>query len=404
MLLVPKALIIKSKPKGRKVGIMPTPTSIAKLVLDAIVRTINPRTLKNQQYAEMRDDLRINGMHEPIHVWRHDGVDELLKGYRRIGGAELLRADFPADYEKHFPEGIPAIVWEGITAEEALLLKLDHGNQVSLSDPYELQMSATLMFNQGFTEAEVANHLRPLITKISPMPAKAKAEIEELEKALAEAKVEGNDSKISEAEKAVEKRVAELYRGRVQHLHNVARCPEIVDASLYFKANNEKPVGFEDKALPKLTTSQVTGLWKEHKKDLEILDEETQAPKYNKVRVGPNFTEKWNAILKAEAESADDNTPRDKAMSGKDMKAEITEGKWSCVGFYKLTKRHTGDKTVEGLEELDKAYYALDLVSKHKSSLFDKVLAEGAKIADRLRAEAEATAEAEAKETEEVAS
>jgi hypothetical protein len=256
-----------------------------------------------------------------------------------------------------------------------------------------------MMFARDFTEAQVANQLKPLITRLAPMDAKKKAEIEELEKAVLDAKETGKG--IEKAEKELSERIAKMYRGRVQHLHDVYRCPHIVNASLYFKACGQKPEGFEEETLPKLTTSQVNSLWKAHKEDLEILDEESQTPKYNKTRVGPNFTAKWSAIVKAEAERAngEPTPPKPKAMSAKDMNAEVTEGKWESVGFCKLTQHHAGNRSIDGLEILDKDYKALDLIKQGANDLYEMVISEASKIeAELVKADAETKAEAKAED------
>ena len=100
-----------------------------------------------------------------------------------------------------------------------------------------------------------------------------------------------------------------------------------------------------------------------------------------------------------EAESdAKGETPREKAMSANDMKAEVKEGKWKSQGFYKLTKRHSGDKSVEGLDALDALYRAMDLVKEFDDKLLKKVLESAKQIEEKLvaKAKAEAAAKVEA--------
>lgn len=371
------------------------PSSIQMLNLNTITAGDNPRLPTNLRLRELAENIGAVGLLEPVHVWYpgNGEIAELIRGHRRIAAINILADENPSVFVRQFPEGIPAIVWGGITEEEALMLKLDHGGQVTLSDPHELQMSATMMFNRGFTEAQVANHLKPLITRLSAMPAKAKAEIEELESALRAAKALNDDRAINKAELELADRIAKLYRGRVQHLHNVARCPDKVNAALYFAACGEKPKGFEDEALPKLTTDQVKALWKAHQLDLEITDPATGVPKFNKRITGPNFVAKWKALIDAQAKANEDGaegTVREKAMSAKDMQAELKEGKWESVGFYKLTKRHSGDKSVEGLETLDREYRALDLVKQYDAALFTMVLESAEEIIKGLADEAAA--------------
>lgn len=367
------------------------PTTIKNIAIGTIVAGDNPRLPTNLMLESLAENIEAVGLLEPLHVWYpspEQDIAELIRGHRRGGALNLLAEFNPMRFAELFPEGIPVIVWEGITAEEALMLKLDHGGQVTLSDPHELQMSATLMFDKNFTEAQVANHLKPLITRLSPMPAKAAKEVKELETALTEAQNGGDVTKVDAAETALTDRIAKLYRGRVQNLHNVARSPELVNAALYFKACGEKLKSYEDTVLPRLTTDQVKALWNAHKLDLEIMGD-NGAPKFNKRVVGPNFTSKWNGLVVKEAEAVAEGpkAPREKAMAAKDMKSELTEGKWLSVGFYKLTRHHTGDKTVEGLAELDKAYHAVDLVNQYDPKLLKRLMASAEKIEATLRSE-----------------
>ena len=379
-----------------------TPSSITKVTIGTVTMGENPRLPTNLEIPALAENIGVVGLLEPIHVWypKGDGVAEVIRGHRRLMALVELQDKNPMVFAEQFPDGVPAIVWDDITEEEALILKLDHGGQVTLSDPHELQMSAKMMFDKGFTEAQVANQLKPLIVKLAPLSANMQKDIKGLEARITAARAADDSTEIAVASKELEERIAKGFRGRVQHLHNVARCPDIVNASLFYKACDIKPEGFEDDVLPKLTTDMVKALWKAHSKDLEDIDEETGAPKYNKTRTGPLFVEKWHEILKKEAEAATGNTPtKPKAMSAKDMNGEIKDGKWESVGFYKLTEHHTGDKTVEGLALIDREYKALDLVKQYSDDLFEMVIKEAASIEATLKEEKKPEAEAEA-ETE----
>ena len=350
----------------------------------------NPRLPTNLQIAPLAENIGAVGLLEPIHVRElEDGVSRVIRGHRRLMAMLELKDTNPKRFGELFPDGIPAIVWQELSDDEELMLKLDHGGQVTLSDPHELQMSATLMFAQNFTEAQVANQLKPLILKLAPMPPAMKAELKKIDGKVAEARKAEDLTAVAVLEKEYEERVAKGFRGRIQHLHNVARCPDIVNASLYYKACELKPEGFEDEKLPKLTTDQVKALWKAHSKDLEDIGD-NGAPKFNKSVVGPLFVEKWTEILQKEADVKDGKAPKqEKAMSAKDMKTEITDGKWESVGFYKLTKHHSGDKSVADLGVHDKDYKALDLVKQFGTDLYDMVIQEAEKIEEKLKSEVE---------------
>ena len=355
--------------------------------LGAITRGDNPRLPTNLEIAELSENIGNIGLLDPIHGWYpRKGVFELIRGHRRVDALIMLQEKQPDRFKELFPNGIRTVVYKDISKEQALLLKLDHAGQVPLKDPYELQMSATMMFNEGFTEAQVANQLKPLILKISPMPPSARSDLAKIEAKIMEAREKGDLTAVAVHTKEHEERVAKLYRGRMQGLHAVARCPDKVNAALYFKACGIKPKGFEEVELPKLTTDNVNALWKAHSTDLEAMGE-NGAPKWNKSVTGPVFNEKWAEILQKESEASSKGAeaPREKAMSAKDMTQEVKDGKWQSVGFYKLTKHHSGDKSVEGLSVLDKNYRAMDLIEQYASDLFEMVITESAKIEAGLK-------------------
>ena len=364
----------------------------------------NPRLPTNLNIPAMRDSIETLGkLLEPVTVWQPEaGIFELIRGHRRSFAILEILAENPTRYAEIFPEGIPAFEVEDVTVEEVVELKLDHTEQQGLSDPHEVQMSANMLFAIRKTEADVAFQLASLIEKINPMKSKAKADKAELEEKLADAKVQGKPKAIDNAEKAIKKHIADYRRGFVQHLHDVYRCPHVVNAALYHKACGEQPAGFEEEYLPRLTNAQVNSLWKAHKEDLEVIDDDTGVPKYNQNRVGPQFSEKWASLVKTEKEAnnGDPTPPKPKAMSGKDMKAEVGE-RWNSVGFCKLTGWHSGDKEVEGLDALDAQYHLLDLVAKEQPDLLEMVITEGKKIeAEQIAADKEATAAAEASASE----
>ena len=372
---------------------------IAKFIeLGTVTMGENPRLPTTLELPALKQSISDNGLLEPITVWEPngDGAREVIKGHRRTMALVQLADENPKRFKELFPEGIPAFIRENITAKEATVLKLDHGGQLSLSHPYELQMSANQLFAHKATQAEVANLLRPLIDKISPPPANKKQEFSELQEGIDTA----SDAKArSKAEKALYERIADYHRGRVQGLFDIYRCPALVDAALYFKACGIRRKGFEEpEYLPSLTQKQVNSLWKEFSEDLKI--EEDGVPKYNAERPGPNFVKKWDEICKAE-KSKEPAVPKAKSMSATDMKEEIGT-RWASAGFCKLTKWHSGDKAVDGLDGLDKAYHGLDLVMKYSLDLAAMVAEEAVKIKKQL-IEADKAAEAEAVAPEEVA-
>lgn len=355
---------------------------VAKVDINSLVMTDNPRLPTNMDIDTLAENIISIGLIEPIHVrQKSKGILEVLRGHRRSEAMMKIADETPEIFAKLFPDGINAVIWENVSDAEAVVLKLDHGAQVSLVDPHELQMSANMMFVNDYTEGATANQLKPLIMKISPMSAKNKAKVKALEEDVEKAK-NGTDRAV--AQKVLEDWIANHYRGRVQNLHNVFRCPKVVNAALYYHATGETvypkdvPEGLD---LPKLTNGDIKALWKAHKSDMEEMDEKTGAPLYNKETVGPKFKAKWMELVEAVDAPT---TPKQKAMSANDMNKECTDGKWLSVGFYKLTKRHTGDKTVEGLEALDIEYRAIDLIKEHTPELYEAVMTEASKLKNEL--------------------
>ena len=236
-------------------------------------------------------------------------------------------------------------------------------------------MCASMLLNAGCGEKDVVIELAGLMDRINPMKAERRKEIDGLATA-------------TERDKAV----FDYRRGLVQNLHNAHRAPNIVMAALEHKATGEDVEGFEGEYLPKLTTAQVTKLWKAHQKDLEIKDEKGKQV-FSRRRSGPSFKDSWQKTVessqKAE-ENKENGVVRDKAMSGKDMKAEVTEGKWLSHFGHQITKSHSGDKTVGDLTPLDYTCYQAELVKESDPKLWKQVVKAAKAAEDKLIASAEA--------------
>ena len=364
--------------------------------LDMLTMGDNPRLPNNLNILPLADNIEgVGKLLEPITVWtKPDGLVEVIRGHRRTLACQLIHDNNRARFDEIFPEGIPVFMVENCTAEEAVELKLDHTEQRGLTDPHEVQMSANMLFAVRRTEADVAWQLSSLIDKISPMNVKGKEKLGELTEKLESAKASKAKPKVIEAcEKACKEFIAEYRRGYVQNLHNVFRAPKVVCAALFAKAARQNPKEFEGVYLPPLTNADVKALWKAHKTDIAIVDQETKVPVYNQTRVGPNFSTKWDEIVKDSQTEKDDKPATPKAMSAKDMASDITEGRFCSVGFVKLTNLHCGDKTVEGLDALDHAYHMLDLIAKEQPELYEMVITEGTKVESELaKADKEAKA------------
>lgn len=365
---------------------------------DGLTLADNPRIPTNLALDSLMESIENVGLLEPITVWEpQKGKLEVVRGHRRTMSIGLLRNRNSKRFDELFAKGIPALKVTDVTADEVVELKLDHSEQKGLSDPHELQRSANMLFNIGKTENEVAVILAGLIDKISPMNSKAKLQLETLKSKVEAMKATKNSAAVELAEREVKDFIGAYRRGFVQNLHNTFRCPEKVMWALYKKATGQAPDGVTE-YLPKLGAVQVTALWKAHKADLE--ERENGVPKYNKQRVGPKFTAKWNELIadeKKAIEEGEDKEPRQKAMSAKDMEAEVKEGKYKSELACKLTAHHCGDKGIDDLSMLDDFAYKFDLVRKHDKDLTAMVIESAKAIEKRL---IEADQAAKAKEVE----
>lgn len=360
-------------------------TVISLIAIVAIRMAENVRLQSRYNLPPLMEDIRANGLKTPISVYKVKDHYVVLQGHRRLKAIALLKETDPSRFKELFGEGISCIVHDISDPKDIARFKVDHGNELALTDPFELQLCANFLFNAGFSEREVVVDLLGLMERISPMKPERRKAIEEIK---------------VQAEK--EKELLQYRRGLVQNLRNAYRCPTIVMAALEHKATGEPVKGF-DEYLPKLSTSQVTKLWKGHEEDLKIKDEDSGKTIFNARRTGPKFREAWAKIVesskKAEADK-EDGVVRDKAMSGKDMKAEIKDGKWLSEFGQDITKHHTGNKTVGDLTPLDHACYQAELVKYHNEKLWKQVTKAAKEIEDKLIAEDAQTEAANAEKVE----
>jgi hypothetical protein len=333
---------------------------------------VNVRLPNRYSIPNLAADIMQRGLITPILCWLTAlKVIEVLQGHRRLAAIKWIEQNNPAAFSKWFGKGVPIIMVDGITADEALTMKVDHGNELSLSDPFELQMCANLLFQSNHTEEFVIIELASLMERLNPMKSDKSKELATMRVDLADAKEKKDATRAAKLEEGIVKLLFEYRRGMVQNLHNTFRCPDVVMAALYFKATGETPDGYAGEYLPKLTTGQVTALWKAHKDDLEIRDGKG-LPKYSKKLVGPNFREKWAQLIEAEKRvDSEPETTRPKAMSAKDIDAEVKEGKWSSPFAHALCLHFLGNKQVEGLAEMDTRSYQVELVAKHDPKAYE---------------------------------
>jgi len=322
---------------------------LKKVPVDHVVEGENVRIHYELEGLVM--DIAQNGLKTPIMVWTPPGAAkssfEVLEGHRRLRAIKTLANDQPDAFQVHFSNGVSAIICGNLTEQEAWELKVDHGNELALRDPYELLQCARMLFNAGHTEEQVANDLVSLIERITPMAPKVKRTIETLKLAKTAAEKAGEQETADNVEADIRQTIFDYRRGLVQYLHNTARCPDLVMSALYFKATGKHPEGMDSNIpLPTLTHAKVLALWNAHKKDLDVKDK--GVPKFGRTRPGPEFTKKWAEYVKAEKDvktKKDSGIKRVKAMPASDITKELEEGKFNSQGFRLMCLHHTGKES-----------------------------------------------------------
>jgi hypothetical protein len=333
------------------------------------------------------------GLSTPIWVWKVGEMFEVLRGHRRLTAIRKIENERPSAFAAHFSKGIPCVIMSGITSAEALALKVDHGNEMPLTDGYELQLCANLLFASGSTEEAVILSLSGLMDLISPMKAARLSELQAIKKLAAEAEAAGEKLLAGMKRDEADKLVAEYRRGMVQGLHNAYRCPSIVMVALAKRAGEAVPEEFKTEFLPSLTAGDIKGLWKCHTQDMTIL--ENGRPKFSQSRVGPAFRQAWEKLVAQEqADAGKEKSPKPKAMPATEILKDLKEGlKLRSELACRLSGYHAGQKEeATMLSALDAKSYAGDLVSTYNNELWVMVTEEAAKIERQLIEADKATA------------
>lgn len=372
--------------------------------LDNLIATDNVRLPGGQDIVDLAHDIGANGLQVRIEVaspYKDNGVPEgqylTMRGHRRREALHYLKDHEPNIFEAKFGKGVPVTVFSGLTEHEILDRKVDHGNELALGNMFEVLLSAIMLFTASFTEKSVAMKLSGLLNRLNPMKPGKKKKIQELEAKKAEAK---GDEAIKLGKEIEEINLA-YRRGSVQLLHNFYRLPRKVTAAYFRKCTGSMEgcdkVGlgeFTKVPMPQsITTSQVTGLFKALKDDLDV--KENGVSKFGKRQPGPNFNAKWDEIIAADIEkAANPDDPRPKAMSGNDMKKELDDGKYSSKLARMVTAHHTGSKEVSGKDIATQdliAYYA-ELIAENDGDEWD-VIVDKAKAIEAVEIEKAASKE-----------
>lgn len=314
----------------------------------------NPRQDVEEGTQALYADMAERGLITPPITWRDpekkNGANlEMLCGHRRFLVLNRLRKSEPEVWKKHFPDDkIPVLVMSGISRERAQTIKVDSGTTVELSDPFEAQLCANILFDDGATESAVANSLSALLSRSSRggMKKEVKLQLDTLQTERENARKEGKLSVMQAKDREIFILTAQYHRGHVQMLHDVYRCPAIVMACREFEATAICPKGYKSSELMRLTGNDVKRLYAAFQTDLAVKDG-NELPKYSKLKPGENFKNKYAEIKDAKKKGGNKKSSTDpvKSMSSKAIMTEVNDSLWQSIGFRLLAARCAGVKS-----------------------------------------------------------
>lgn len=374
-----------------------------KVALSTIFAGQNVRLPGLAHTDELYEDIKANGLKEPPWVFSTgENLYEMIRGHLRLICLDRLESDEPARFLELFPKSeIEVVLLTDLTYEQAQIEKIDHGNENPLINTMEAQMCATLLFNAGLTESQVATQLAGLMNRIKPMKADKRKELDLLKKDVVTYRETGRFDDIPEKERQIAQLQLDYRKGWIQNMKAIWRCPNIVMATMWLKATGVRnwteslDIEIADEVyLPsRLQVDQAKNkLWPAFKKDLAI--SVNGACPYNKRVPGPNFNEAWDTICTKSKEKEDaPETVRAKAYSKEELKTHSEN--FDSQGFKLLCEAHRRNPEVDPnrLKELDKIAYFAELVCERSGDEWTEFVAlaknlEALKIAEQKEVEA----------------
>jgi len=253
--------------------------SVTKLVdFESLFRADNVRTDACTRLPDIVASLKLNGFkpnHPLVLSAKPDGRYLVLCGNRRTQGLEFLRDNEPENFKAALaPSGgkVPAVIHTGLTAEEEIVLRIDHGpseDRVPLDEWSQfLAIKQLLRAYPGDSQAKIAEKLGIVNTK--------------------------------------GKKRGEPNRSFVQGRVNLARLPEFVQEEyrkLCVIGADATPVRWTD----------VKGLYASYNKEFAHFPDGD----------GPEFRTAWDKVLHPAPEepSTDDDSPKPESLSPDAAKA-----------------------------------------------------------------------------------
>lgn len=330
---------------------------------------INPRRIFNER-ALVPSIVEI-GLEVPLHVRGYESRKtlDLMRGDRRTKALIIVRREYPADFERHFPEGIPCIVHMDISDEEAIEITNDHGSSLSLSNEFEVYLTVEGYYRMGLSEKQALFRIQTLLDHIMPIKGKAGIELAELKTKLDNASKANREERL----KAYEERYWKARRGVMQRYTRIYKNPGIVKDAMEFKWMKVMPEGYEkDSVLPILSDDDLRQLSK------SFIDEVGEGsfdgdgrPTVSKNNPGPKWDELWADTVRSKVDGKKDGEAR-KSKGRKDILKPLEEGQIESGAMANIIRHHAGDKDVDAkcISITDTMLAVVEVVQKMDNQLW----------------------------------
>jgi len=344
-------------------NITTTTVELGKLNLNPL----NPRRIFNER--ALVPSLVEIGLEVPIHVRGYSDrkTFDLLRGDRRTKALKITEREYPEAFAAHFPEGIPCVMHMDISDEEAIEITNDHGSSLSLSNEFEIYLTAEGYYRMGLSERQTLFRIQTLLDHIIPVKGKAGIEIEDLKVKLDKA------SKANRAErvKAYEERYWTARRGVMQRYTRIYKNPSVVKDAMEFKWLKVMPEGYEND-LPILSDTDLKNLSKAFVDEVaEGSYDDSGRPLVTKNNPGAKWQELWKDTITSKAEGSKSEGPR-KSKARTEIMKPLEEGQIESGYMANVIRHHAADKEVDGKAILlaDQMLAVVEVVQKVDNQLW----------------------------------
>jgi len=143
-------------------------TKYAEIPLDQLVvsrcnvrRHVDPETIK-----KLAEDIRRNGLHEPLIVREEDGKYGVYIGGRRLRAIRMIRERWPEDFKKNFPEGKIPCILKQVDDKDAILASLSENYHKASLTQDEYGYAIDRLKELGVSEREIEERVRMSLDEI----------------------------------------------------------------------------------------------------------------------------------------------------------------------------------------------------------------------------------------------